>query len=316
MYTNDETTFAHDCSGQRIHAKNLPDHVMMDVTSRNMWSLWRKYIYMLTVRWGGTFDAIYEDAADSIAYANGQPCSFDQIAWTVASNEMNQSTGAPIFYNGLELFSGSGKTLGISPSIGLNATTIGGEAEACYTAFHKGQHRPYLYVWQAFENTEIAMYGTGKWFLCGGSNYQPADQAIAERLYQDASFLLTYNPQTSMLSEHFQTPTRFHVEPESELVALEPLRPEPTRIVDLIVYTGVYAREYGACYLQGILVGKCAAVVNSKRSGTFKKFPWPAKYHHTLVLTGGGVLDGGAIATNGPPPPAQLDGEQAVIVFE
>jgi hypothetical protein len=92
--------------------------------------------------------------------------------------------------------------------------------------------------------------------------------------------------------------------------------PEPTSILNLIAFTGVFAREYRACYIQGKLVGKCAAVVNSQHSGTPRSFPWPRKYRHTLVLTGGGVLDGGTIATNGPPPPASLDGEQAVIVFE
>jgi hypothetical protein len=316
MYTNDETTFAHDCSGKRIYATNLPNHALMDIQSQTMWALWQKYIETLTVGWGGVFDAYYEDAADSVQYTTAQPCSFIQVPWTVASNEMNQSTGVPIIYNGLELFSGYGKTLGVSPSIALNATAIGGEAEACYTSYLPTDHKPRTYVWQAYESTEIAMYPTGKLFICGGSNLKPADQAISERIYQYASFLLTYNPQTSMISEHFQTPTGFQVDPESELVALKPIHREPASISDLKVYTGVYAREYRECYVLGVLVGKCAAVVNSEHAGTPRSFPWGRRYHHTLVLTGSGVLDGGTMATNGPPPPPSLDGEQAVIAFE
>jgi hypothetical protein len=160
------------------------------------------------------------------------------------------------------------------------------------------------------------MYPTGKYFVCGGANPKPALTAISERIYQYASFLLTYNHDTSMISEHFQTFTKFQVEPESELVALQPLTSEPSDISSLLQSTGVYAREYGACYVSGAYVGKCAAVVNSDLPGTPESFPWPGKYRHTLVLTGGGVLDGGTMSTNGPPPPASLDGEQAVIVFQ
>jgi hypothetical protein len=315
MYTNDEATFAHDCSGHRIYATNLPGHALMNVESPHLWLLWQAYILELTVGWGGVFDAIYEDAADSVQYATGIPCNFDQHAWTIASNTMNRSTGAPIFYNGLELFSGYGKTLGVSPSIALNATSIGGEAEGCYTSYTPNEHKPHRYEWQAFENTEIAMYGTGKLFLCGGANPKAASAAIAERIYEYASFLLTYNPDTTMIAERFATRSGLKVEPESELVALQPLTREPSNISDLLLSTGVYGREYGACYIKGAYVGRCAAVVNSEISGNNKSFPWPGKYHHTLALAGGGVLDGGTISTNGPPPPATIAGEEAVIVF-
>jgi hypothetical protein len=316
MYTNDETTFAHDCSGKRMFSQMQPDHALMEVHSRNLWGLWNSYIQTITIGWGGVFDAIYEDQADNVQYASGQPCNFDWTDWTIASNNMNQSEGVPIIYNSLSLFSGYGPTTGVSPSIALNATSIGGEAEGCYTSFNANDEPPHKYAWQTFENTEIQMYESGRLFVCGGANEKPAGSAINERQYMYASYLLTYDPNTSMISEHFQTFTQFQVEPESQLVALQPLTGEPSDISSLLQSTGAYGREYGACYVRGNYVGKCAAVVNSEGIGYYKNFPWPGKYKHTLVLTGGGVLDGGTIQTNGPPPPATLNGEQAIIAFE
>jgi hypothetical protein len=60
-------------------------------------------------------------------------------------------------------------------------------------------------------------------------------------------------------------------------------------------------------------VGSCAVVVNSDTASPHP-FPYP-QYTHTLVLSGNGVLDGGAAATNGPPPPVNLPASEAAIVF-
>jgi hypothetical protein len=315
MWTNDESTRAHDCNDHRLWSLAQPDHALMRVNSPHLAQLWKNYIQQVTVGWGGVFDAIFEDQADNTQYATGQPCKFDWNRWTIASNKLNRYVGVPIIYNGLSLFSGYGKTLGVSPSIALNATSIGGEAEGCYTSYNAKDQPPHKYAWQAFENTEIEMYGSGKLFLCGGGNLKPASTAISERMYMYSSFLLTYNPDTSMISERFASPSGFDVDPESQLVALNPLVSEPANVSGLLLSSGVYGREYGACYVDAVYIGKCAAVVNSETVGNIKAFPWPGKYRHTLVLTGGGVLDGGTMSTLGPPPPAQIDGEQGVIAF-
>ncbi|MBV8148649.1 MAG: hypothetical protein JO092_06135, partial [Candidatus Eremiobacteraeota bacterium] len=60
-------------------------------------------------------------------------------------------------------------------------------------------------------------------------------------------------------------------------------------------------------------VGACAVVVNPD-SGSAHPFPFP-QYTHTLVLNGGGILDGGTVSTSGPPPPLNLAADEAAIVF-
>jgi hypothetical protein len=152
-----------------------------------------------------------------------------------------------------------------------------------------------------------------KLFMCYSSNLSTASTAIAARLYVYASFLLTYDLGTSLIWEYFQTASWYTVEPESQLVALSPAVATPSTISGLRQSTGVYARKYGACYLAGRLVGACAVVVNSDNVSSHR-FPFTG-YHHTLALHGGGILDGGTVATNGAAPPSNLAPISAVIAF-
>ena len=97
-------------------------------------------------------------------------------------------------------------------------------------------------------------------------------------------------------------------------MALDPVVSTPADISGLKLDSGVYGREYRHCYIWGSAVGGCAAVVNPDRNEAHK-YPYGDKYKHTIVLSGDGVLDGGAIATDGPPPPDTLPPLGAVIVF-
>jgi hypothetical protein len=143
-------------------------------------------------------------------------------------------------------------------------------------------------------------------------NLNSASGQTDARLYALASFLLTYDPSTSVLWEQFATPSGFHVEPESQLVVLDPLTATPSSVGSLQQAGGAYGRQYGQCYLAGNFVGPCAVVVNPTSSTL--AFPFP-QYAHTLVLSGGGILDGGTVAANGPAPPQSLAPEEAAIVF-
>ena len=314
LYNNDETTFAHDCSGNRIYTLVHPGQAIMSMPSTKLHNLWKQYIQMIYTY--GVFDAVYDDQSDEVQNATGTPCNFDQTAWSAASNAMNIDLGEPIIYNSLGNFSGSGKSLGISPTIALNASTLGGEAEGCYAAHSTTNPKPAGAVWQAYENTEITMHLAHKPFLCEGANHNDSASSTDLRLYMYASFLLTYSRYQSMISEQFATPTGFHVEPESQLVPTTPLVLLPASISGLQHAPGVYGREFAACYLDGVPVGACASVVNSNTAGVSGAFPWPGKYAHTLVLSGSGVLDGGTVSASGPAPPAQIAGNEAVIAIQ
>ncbi len=311
MYTSDESTFAHDCSGNRI---TFPAHngiYLMDPSSAKLAALWKQTILNM----GGQFDMVYDDTPDNLAGATALPCNFDQTAWTAAENAMNATLGRSIIYNGLGNLGKSGSLWTISNAVGLNSSSVGGEMEGCYSNQDNTNPKTHGPVWQVLENTEIQMAQQRKQFVCRALNLTPASTAVDQRIYLVASFLLTYDLGTSVLSEKYPVPSGFDEEPESELVVTNPVIPTPSDISGLQISSNVFGREYGACYVAGVSVGPCGIAVNADRPGATHQFPWGSKYQNTMVLSGGGILDGGTIATNGPAPASTIPGDDAVIAF-
>jgi hypothetical protein len=157
-----------------------------------------------------------------------------------------------------------------------------------------------------------------KVFLCVasaqvGPKGMKADQSIDLRQYWEASFLLSYDVKSSMVRQKFENPSGFELNPETELVVLDPVVGAPNDVNGLKTSTGAYAREYRSCYIKGSPVGPCAAVVNPDKSSTVG-FPF-SNYHHTLVMNGGGILDGGTISTSGPAP-GDLGPMTGVVAFQ
>jgi hypothetical protein len=314
MWTDNESTFAHDCSNNRITVQNSND-LLMDVHSNVLWGLWAQSI-KTEENWGAQFDWVFEDSADEIQTQklSAQPCNFNQADWTNYTNQMDSSLGLPIVYNGLGLIPGNTSTPG--PSIGLNPTTVGGLSEDCYSG---RTPTGYFYQphWFATENTEIQMQENSKLFVCESDWWGDAAQSTGQRLYQYASFLLTYDVNSQYVKSMFQSPSELHVMPEAQLVALNPIVATPSNISGLLLSTGLYGREYKDCYIGGKYIGPCAAVVNpnNPKSGPPLQFPWSSKYHHTLVTSGEGWYDGGTVSAKGPAPASTVPGATGIIVF-
>ena len=302
LFTADESTFAHDCFGNRIAAQRA-GQFLMNPDSAALAQLWKGHVDRYSAE--GHFDAVFEDDANDIAYVRGMPCKYDAGAWLSATNAMQRSLDYPIIYNGLSNF--TGKT--ISPAIGLNATAIGGMMEQCYAA-SSAQPKSSGTAWMVTEATELRMSRDGKLFFCYGNDTTPAGSATDGRIYAYASFLLTYDPASSVLWEYYQGPSAFHVMPETQLVALQP-RKLPNDLDDLL-RNGVYERRYAECRLAGRSEGPCIVVVNPAQTAQPLSLP---EFHRTLVLDGGGVLDGGSATIANAPPPATLGPLSAVIAF-
>ena len=314
MYTNDESTFAHDCNGARIKSLGIGQgKFLMDPHSTHLGTLWHDYV-QAGVNNGAIFTYIFEDKADTINKTSATPCNFNQQDWTNASNALNSALGWTIIYNSL------GDTAGpngpqIAPSFALNATSAGGMSEDCYVTINTPPYQRDL-SWQIKEDTEIAMAAAGKYFVCDASDPKSAVQSFAERIYYLASALLTYDPTTTIFETCFKTSSGLHVLPETQLVPMAPLVGQPSSIAGLYEPGGGYGREYAHCYYAGLDLGACAMFVNPNKAGTAPvPFPWPTKYLHTLALTGGGVLDGGTATPTGGPPPAKLQPTTATVAF-
>lgn len=303
MYTNDETTYAHACDGSRIKSLSYRDMYLMDPSSPSLRALYKQHIASrsASVLW----DAFFVDDANSLYDLSNTPCGYTPDSFLAASKKLIEEVHVPVIYNGLQI--DKERELNKAPNV------IGGMEEGCYAS---AVSRPKIWdkYWIQIENTEIEMTEDKKFFFCYGVDTSDAASAIDGRIYTYASFLLTYSTKWSVLWELYSTPSRFRVEPESEVVALDPVIPTPTDISGLKLSSGVYGREYRKCYIGGAAVGACAVVVNPDRQNSHD-FPYSGKYQHTLALTGGGVLDGGSVSTSGPSPPAVLAPLAAVIVF-
>jgi hypothetical protein len=314
MYTTDESTFAHDCAGNRITIRGRAGPTyQMDPSSAHLLQLWTSWVDW-ALNGGVHYDVIFDDSADSVHNGSALPCGFDQTSWTLASNLMNAGLRKNIIFNGLgTLADGTSKP---PPSIGLNPSVIGGMLEGCYGNISSSDPLPKKVVWQNYENSELTMSTLHKTFVCRGMKSTPAETALALRMYMYASFLLTYDPSSSIISEKFSTPSNLEIEPESGLVALNPLITAPADISGLSTAPFTYGRQYASCYLNGQAIGSCAAIVNADGPKHEHPFPWPGVYSHTLVLNGAGVLDGGTASVNGPAPGANIAGTTAEIALQ
>jgi hypothetical protein len=314
MYTNDESTFAHDCNGNRITIVGKPGpKYQMDPTSGDLANLWKYWVDWI-LKGGVHYDAIFDDSADSIRDTSAKPCGFNQQAWTEASNLMNDNLGQNIIFNGLgSLTDGFDKP---PPSIMLNPSTFGGMLEGCYANGSIQNPLPKGVVWKNYETTELTMNTQQEPFVCRGISTFPAQTSISQRVYMYASFLLTYNPATSIISEKFSTPSNLGVFPEETFVALNPVIPAPASVSALQTSKWTFGRQYAACYLWGQPIGTCAAVVNADGPNHAHPFPWPGVYQHTHVLSGAGILDGGTANVAGPAPSSVVPGTSAVIAIQ
>ena len=298
LYTSDESTYAHDCSGNRVtdtYKGHLTQYVM-NPASPALRSLFAAT--MAGVASHGHFDAVWEDDAGALlAFApytpfSALPCNYTNAEWIAGGLALDLVTSVPIMFNGLSGLNGHGLSLSTALLAGPN--TIGGTYEGCYSS--QSQPKMNGWLWVTIENTELYAARQGKTFSCLAVNESSASSQVDARIYTYASFLLTYDPLRDLLWEMYSTPSGFHVLPESQLVALDPVVSEPSDVSSLQLTGGSYGREFSRCYIRGAFAGACAAVVNP--SGETVPLPFVV-YRHCLVLRGSGVVDGGSVSTLG-----------------
>ena len=303
MYTDDESEFAHTCGGARIASTWRGNQYLTNPRSPVLLSAWREYVKRHFD--AAHFDAVFVDNAAPV-YTTAQPCGFDLDDWLNAEVQAQRDLGYPVIYNALSATNGSS----VSAEMTLNRSAIGGMMEECYSRL-RPKTKSTGAQWWVTERTELLMAQSHKYFFCYGRDLTPADQAYDARVYTYASFLLTYDPSTSVLWEYYQTPSGGHVMPESALVALDPVK-HVSRIEQLRDGNGIFVREYRRCYVRGKPLGGCAAAVNSDDDSHSLDL---RGYHHTLVLHGSGVFDGGSISEDGALP-SRLAPASAVIAFK
>lgn len=316
---------AASCAGERTHQG---PYVMSNPASQHILQLWQAHMAANHFD-AGQFDAVFRDAFGTFQYdGSPTPCGSRDDFLDAGTHQL-AAAGAPVIFNGGAdvpypspcYFDGGC----LSPNLVAfgSANVIGARAEGCYGASHfacedagaitqvscrsaGSSVMPSLNVWARFENTALWFARHQKTMICMENNRAPASCAVRERLYYEASFLLTYAPPFTVAAPLWSWQGSFsQIEffPEELLVPTSPLVPAPAEIDGLRDPGGAFVREYAACYFAGAPVGPCAVVVNSD----CVDHPWPAlqhTYRHTLQVEGESFFDGGLGHLDGGPPPA------------
>ena len=159
------------------------------------------------------YSYVFEDGANNIHNESAVPCGYTEASWTAASNANDTLLGPSlIIYNGLgTLGDGYGKP---PPSNLLNPTAFGGMMEDCYGKDSFTNPLPTSTCGRT-TNTEGDDGCDPKALVCRGLSSFEAKTSMTRRTYQYASFLLTYDPASSIISEKYITkPSNLAVFPE------------------------------------------------------------------------------------------------------
>lgn len=311
LYNTDEATFSHNCSGERISIDYAggTSHVtqyLMDPGSSQLVKLlnaWEENQEGL-----GHVDAFFFDNVDDLL-GTTNPCNVSDASWDADNASFIQASTRPILFSGYALSSEAGQLI-------KDSNVMGAMVEECY-ARDSEPTKPYTTgsYWTQDENLELAAAAAGKQYFCYNDASASGASAIPLRQYVYASFLLTYSS-SSVLWETFATPSGLHVFPESAFVPASPRVAPGSSVGTLERSSGLYVREYAACYLAGKSVGRCAAIVNPDASASHPLPALSASYAHTLSIVGSGVLDGGSASATGAAPPKTIPPETGLIAIQ
>jgi hypothetical protein len=234
------------------------------------------------------WDAFFVDNNGALYGAKPIPCNYDPISWGRAFDRAIASVGVPIVTNSLAT---RASDTGLFVDRLKAKNIIGGMYERC---FNDRQ-------WTAEENSQLQTLallrrahkrpGPGWWCYLNDTT-APANDAVPQRLYAYASFLLTYDPKYSLFQESFSTPSTFKVMPETQFVPMQPVK-SVKDIADLRTSGGAYVQVYRSCYYRGKGLGSCEIAVNP--NSTDAELPNFGAYRHAAALHGSGVLDGGTV---------------------
>lgn len=257
--------------------------------------------------YNGQYDAIFSDDTGAMG-GLPLPCNWSLSSYQSATNAVHASLKVPVFVNTLGAAADPVNQVGYANA----SNVIGAMCEICFAAYNSSDvdYPQTGTYWQDIENAAIQLVANHKIFWDYARAIGNPSTETSLRNYIYASFLLSYSPSYSMLQEAFKSTYDFPVMPETGLVPESPLT-TASSVTGYHTATGAYMRQFGACYYRGVYKGKCAVVVNP--TGSTVTMPTTA-YSHSMVLSGGGVLDGGSVSFGGTRP-SSLGPAQGVVLF-
>ena len=316
------SVLAHNCHGESV-ATTRPGYLASPFAPGTL----QLFDDELTYRYDPAYTAYFIDDVDDYKYGlqNGPPCVGEPPqmwrepdtarAYAALLRDARARVGGgtiapPLIFNGLSDYAGVPELHAVPLVLFDVSNVIGGMCEGCL-----GDNSPDKLAggaeWRDDEDLELQTIRRRKifWDYVRYIANQPA-----ARLYTFASFMLTWHSRYTVYQTAYAPNAAggLHVTPETGIVAREP-RKQIESVDALRAEGGAYVREYRACYYRGRPLGGCAFIVNSDANASLPRPRLEGDYRHTVVLSGGMVLEGGTVSVEGPPLPERLAPLSAAI---
>ncbi len=262
---------------------------------------------------GGEYTCKGQEAAGTFG------SDYSRESWQKGEAALAAAMPLPVLFNGIGGFTPSESQAAVA-SVAADARNVwGGMCENCFYANQGNAHNPFLWTGPILDaNLTGAMR-----VIRAGRNLIVVDDDVSDPVTREralADMMLFYDP------DHLYVAGRacgnvslIHACPEQSLTFYEPAGPYPAGPASVKTPTGIYAREFAACYDRGRRVGPCAAVVNPDVYASHALPHLAHDYRHTLVLHGTGPCncygDSGFLTFDGPPPPARLPKATGFVLF-
>jgi len=243
---------------------------------------------------------------------------YSRSQWQQGEAQLGASMPRPVVYDGL---GGNPQVESASASAGVAASAgnaWGGMCDTCFYATQANAWNKWLWTSPVLDdilNGYMQVIGAGRNAIV--VNEDMSDTATRTRALAD--IMLAYDPDHLYLANlPCGNVSHIHACAEQGLTFYSPLKPYPASVANVRSSSGLYIREFGACYDHGTAIGPCATVVNPDPYNAHPLTGLVNSYEHTIVVSGTGPCncygDSGAVAFNGPAAPASVPAASAYIV--
>jgi hypothetical protein len=323
-----EAAFAHTCSGKRVFSSSSGTAAYLgNPGSSTLLSSWNSGInamkhdqwgnYPYTVAMSDDSDnpglswdlSIFKVGSANGAVSTGVYCGFSTASFDSQIASLMQNAQIPIIFNG------DTDPRYYTAYMAGHSNVIGGECEGCIASPYlgNGQTKVTGSTWLTQMNAGLINIANKKIFFLSADGQVPADTLG----YTYASYMLMYDQNYTMFRQDGANNSGLGNPPTVNIVPTQPLKATPSNVASLNK-SGVYAREYAACYISGANAGPCVALVNPDSV----YHVWPSltrQYHHMVQFGGSGAAtklgDTGYVNAKGASPGSGLNAGGWAIVF-
>jgi len=296
-------TYQMDCYGRSI---TIPVYAINNLSS-GVQAYYRSYFASTVAGWSHFFmDDTSATVLSQFYGPGGGFCLNERDHYCTSTEEMRNNAAVvsehraladalPIsgFYNGLDFTGGEPNDLNVLDS---SDHFIGVICEDCVV--NSGAYRPNMYP--AVLNAMAQIDRTKGAFVELNHGESPVNGTaqIAQRNITTAMAWLGYSEGHTIVYPDLEANTdRLAIYPENSIYPSDPIETMTSGAANIEVESGVYRREFRACYNNRVAIGPCAAIVNGTGRDIVVSSRWLHQgYGHVVDLIGGDIPGGGRVS--------------------